>query len=159
MADAVTHAVTIRHNFETAHRLPQLGGKCQNLHGHSWWTEVTVSAPAMPEHIVIEFGAFKRGIRQWIDTYLDHGTMLGADDPLVPALQAQGSRLYRFGAANAVPAEKHAADLAWPTVESVAVLLGRVGAEVLAGMESAPGARITAVRVEETSVNAASWTR
>lgn len=155
----MTHAVTVRHNFETAHRLPQLGGKCDNLHGHSWWGAITVSAPSMPEGIVVEFGAFKRGIREWIDNHLDHGTMLGVADPLVPALLAQDCRLYRFGAADPTPAEGLAADLRWPTVENIAVLLGRVGDTILGRTESAPGARVTEVRVEETSVNTASWTR
>jgi len=155
----MSHTVTIRHNFETAHRLPQLGGKCQNLHGHSWWAVLTVCAPELSDEIVVEFGTFKRGFRRWIDTYLDHGTMLGATDPLVPALRSEACRIYQFGAADPLREEEHAADLAWPTVENVAVLLGRVGVAVLRQADAAPGALVTEVRVDETAVNSASWTR
>jgi 6-pyruvoyltetrahydropterin/6-carboxytetrahydropterin synthase len=119
---------------------------------------ITVSAPIMPQHVVVEFGTFKREIRKWIDSHLDHGTMLGAADPLVSALLGQGCRLYRFGARDPSEAEGYATDLAWPTVENVAVLLGRIGGVMLRKMESAPGARIAETYVEETRVNSSSWT-
>lgn len=154
----MTHSVVIRHNFETAHRLPVLGGKCLNLHGHSWWGRITMSVPALEQDTVAEFGAFKRAIRTWIDTYLDHGTILGAEDPLVAPLRDAGCRVFRFGAADPTDAEKLVADLAWPTVENVAVLLSRVGADALVGLDTAPGAEITEVHVDETQVNSAVWT-
>lgn len=89
--------VKVRHNFESAHRLPQLGGKCTNLHGHSWWAEVTVAGKLDARGIVVDFGVLKKSLRDWIDTHLDHGTMLGEADPLVPALIADGTKLFRFG--------------------------------------------------------------
>ena len=76
----------LQHNSETAHRLPHLPGKCTSLHGHSWQIQVTASFPALRRSIGAEFGAFKAGLRGWVDTNLDHGTMLGAGDPLVPVL-------------------------------------------------------------------------
>jgi 6-pyruvoyltetrahydropterin/6-carboxytetrahydropterin synthase len=154
----VTTAVAIRHTFETAHRLPQLGGKCENLHGHSWACHIVVSAPEAHRGVVVDFGAFKRAIRQWIDAHLDHGTMLGADDLLVLPLLSQRCRVFRFGAADAVDAEKLAADLAWPTVENVATLLGRMALAAIDSLEAAPGATVARVRVDETSVNTAFWT-
>lgn len=151
------HGVTVRHNFETAHRLPHLGGKCTNLHGHSWWVEVSVAAPALAASTVVEFGGFKAELRSWIDTHLDHGAMLGSDDPLAKTLADHGSKLFRFGAPEPLPSEEVAADLPHPTVEAVAVLLGRVAEGVLAGLDHAPGARIEGVRVTETHVNCAEW--
>lgn len=150
-----THAVTVRHNFETAHRLPHLGGKCASLHGHSWWVEVTAACQELASTAtVVEFGEFKKQLREWIDLRLDHGTMLGYQDPLRDALTADGSKLFVFGEAEAGPA---VADLEWPTVENVAVLLGRIAEKVIEGTESAQGARITRVVVKETHVNAAEW--
>ena len=35
-------AVTIATTFAAAHRLPEHGGKCQRLHGHTYGLEVTV---------------------------------------------------------------------------------------------------------------------
>lgn len=146
------NGVTVRHNFETAHRLPHLGGKCQNLHGHSWWVTIDIEAPELaPDGTVVEFGELKSAVRGWIDEHLDHATMLGAGDPLVTSLAEQLCRVFVFGAA------QHATDLLWPTVENVAVLLARVTTLLLADLIRATGATVTSVVVDETHVNAASW--
>lgn len=150
--------VAVRHNFETAHRLPHLGGKCRNLHGHSWWVEIAVAGPKGRDGTVIEFGEMKARLREWIDGYLDHGAMLGVGDPLVDALKADGTKLFRFGmpdADNTYPPERMATGLMWPTVENVAELLGRVTAHTIATL--APGASVSWVRVTETHVNAAEF--
>lgn len=140
----MSHGVTVRHNFETGHRLPNLPGKCESLHGHSWWTEVAVEAPALPlGGIVVEFGPFKQRLRKWIDTHLDHGLMLGPDDPLLPLLTPFG-KVYPV--------------LGWPTVENVAALIAGVAQDALQDLVRATGARVASVRVEETHVNAATWT-
>lgn len=134
----------MKHNFETAHRLPHLGGKCENLHGHSWWAEVTVSAPELDaQGIVVEFGAFKRVLRRWMDDFLDHGAMLGSADPLLPCLKEQGCKVYEFEQ--------------WPTVEAVAELIATQAQVFLESVDHAPGARISRVVVRETAVNAATW--
>lgn len=139
-------SVAVCHNFETAHRLPELGGKCFNLHGHSWWTEITVAAPGLNEQgIVVEFGAFKRGVREWIDEHLDHGAMLGTGDPLLAILRSQGSKVFEF-------------EDEWPTVEATAGLLASVASGILASVPHAPGTRVVSVDVRETAVNKASWT-
>lgn len=154
----MAHAVTVRHNFETAHRLPVLGGKCQNLHGHSWWCEITVSAPEMTDGTIVEFGALKSAIRRWIDTWLDHGAMLGAQDVLTATLVKESSKVFRFGATDAASdAEQYAVKLAWPTVENVAQLIASVAQDILASLSHAPVAQITCVTVHETHVNAAVW--
>ncbi|RBM18646.1 6-pyruvoyl tetrahydrobiopterin synthase [Prauserella sp. PE36] len=155
------HQITIEHTFETAHRLPHLGGKCTSLHGHSWRVAVPVIAPTLSDDVtVVEFGALKAGVRQWIDTYLDHGTMLGIHDPLAVHLAVAKCKVFRFGAdryTTVEDAELLAADLAWPTVEAVAVLLRRVSQAVLATLPCAPDARVGRVFVRETHLNAATY--
>lgn len=149
------HAVIVRHNFETAHRLPVLGGKCTNLHGHSWWAEITVDCPSLSDGVLVEFGCLKARLRTWIDEHLDHGAMLGHRDLLVGALAAAKSKLFVFGE------HELATDLEWPTVENVAVLLARVAVRVLVdgdGCGAHPAAQIAQVNVRETHVNAARWT-
>lgn len=138
------HAISIRHNFETAHRLPHLPGKCISLHGHSWWAEITVTAPQLDSGLVVQFGLLKRQLRSWIDEHLDHGVLLGPHDPLVPLLRANNCKVYE------VPG--------WPTVENIAALLARVASEALRHIDHAPGAEVTRVHVTETHVNAATWT-
>ena len=137
--------VTVRHNFEAAHRLPHLPGKCVSLHGHSWWVAITVSAPDVDaEGLVVEFGAFKNAVRGWIDANLDHGTLLGPNDPLVAPLRAAGCKVHLVAG--------------WPTVERVAALLGRVASDLVDVIHHAPGARVSAVDLQETHVNRAGWT-
>lgn len=152
----MTHSVTLRHNMETGHRLPHLAGKCTSLHGHSWWVEVTIEAPKLASGTVVEFGAYKAHLRGWIDHYLDHGLMLGADDPLVPLLRPEG-KVFVFGETFGV-GDGMALDLPWPTVENVAVLLSRAATQLLGNLDHAPDARVVRVDVSETHVNAASWT-
>jgi 6-pyruvoyltetrahydropterin/6-carboxytetrahydropterin synthase len=141
----MTRSVTVTHNFETGHRLPHLEGKCQSLHGHSWWVEVTVQAPGDPG-IVVEFGPFKKAIRSWIDDHLDHGLMLGLNDPLLKTLAAHG-KVFAFS--------EHYGG--WPTVENVAGLLAEISQDALRTFTRAHDARVERVRVSETSVNAAEW--
>ena len=156
----MAHEVTVEHTFvETAHRLPHLGGECTSLHGHSWQVTVTMTAPRLAgDGTVVEFGALKAGVRQWIDTYLDHGTMLGAGDRLVAPLTEDGSTVFRFGADPApTDAETLATDLPWPSVEAVAVVLRRMTQHVLASLPCAAGARVGRVLVRETHRNAAAY--
>lgn len=137
------HTVSVRHNFETAHRIPHLAGKCENLHGHSWWAEVTVTAAELAAGTVVEFGTFKRELRAWIDQHLDHGTMLGPGDPLLPVLRAERCKVFEVEG--------------WPTVENVAALLADVAGDVLTDLVRAPGAYVSRVHLAETHVNAATW--
>lgn len=138
------YEVTVRHNFETAHRLPHLEGKCQSLHGHSWWASVTVESELLrPGGVLVEFGPFKQKLREWIDTNLDHGSMLGSEDPLLPTLRAHGCKVYEMPQ--------------WPTVEEVAAEIARQAETVLHELVRAPGAKVVRCVVQETHVNQASW--
>lgn len=168
LAEPGMYGVAIRHNFETAHRLPNLGGKCRNLHGHSWMATITATAPALTaDGTVVEFAVFKGTLRHWIDTYLDHGTMLGDKDPLVRALDDEGSKLLVFGRPQPKPRNGSpcipamAEHLDWPTVENVAILLRWAAEGCLATLppgSQAGGVTVTGVHVAETAVNAATWT-
>lgn len=142
----MTASVVVRHNFECGHRLPILAGKCQSLHGHSWWAAVTVEAPGQPT-TVVEFGAFKATLREWIDTHLDHGLMLGEEDPLCPLLSGYG-KVFPFTAEHG----------SWPTVENVALLLAMVATDCLEALPRAPRSFVSRVEVNETHVNGAVWT-
>lgn len=139
----MTSLVTVRHNWETGHRLPHLPGKCQSLHGHSWWGEVTVAGEVDDNGVLVEFGAFKAQLREWIDLRWDHGLILGSADPLVPVLINHG-KVYVMDA--------------WPTVENVASHLAGITMGVIIAMGGDP-AMVVRVDVTETHVNRASWVR
>lgn len=164
--------ITVEHNFETAHRLPALGGKCVNLHGHSWRVLWEISGQPDEDGILVEYGDLKRVLRSWVDSHLDHGVMLGAGDSLVQPLLDEGCRLFRFGVEkdertlngwqHARPPLPDAEDLitdhGWPTVESVAVLLARVATLLLPAAGGNDSLEVERVVVRETAVNGATWT-
>lgn len=147
-------AVLIRHNFEMAHRLPVLPGKCMNLHGHGWWAEITVEGPMDSNGVIVEYGRLKKSVREWIDAYLDHGTALGIDDPLIKALDEDPyhSKTFVFGADEDYP------EFPWPTVEAIAHLLAETTQNLIDKTVGLSGL-VTRVKVDETHVNSAIWTR
>jgi len=131
--------LAVEHNFETAHRLPFLGGKCQNVHGHSWLVKVhlqnLIIAGGVDENgISMEYASIKKVVRQWIDTYLDHGMMIGRDDSLLDDLWNDGCKVFIFGTNienedgidNYEDVYKQGAGYKgkpWPTVEAVAEMI------------------------------------
>lgn len=143
------YRIEIGHNVEMAHRLSTENSplKCQSIHGHSWWVSVEISAEAPDEDgIVVEFGAFKKAWRRWLDDHLDHALVLHAEDPLFSHLKDFPAplRLYTLHAN--------------PTTEILAAHLAERAAAILSDVvaEGHP-ARVTRVHLQETRVNAASW--
>ena len=143
------YSIEIRHNFETAHRLASLGSpeKCRSIHGHSWWCTVRIEGHALDEDgILVEFGAFKRAWRGWLDDHLDHHLVLQQDDPVGPALRAVCPEMR----IHTVPFN--------PTTEELARYLHERATAVLAAvLPAGVAARVSAVHIQETAVNAASW--
>lgn len=158
-------AIAIRHNFETAHRLPFLGGKCASIHGHSWWATVNlmrydVDGGMMANGISADFSAVKKVIRGFIDDYLDHGLMLGAEDALLRDVAHDGGKLFVFG----TPPEDNMPSVdywddgpPWPTVEAVAMMLAKELQETFDNLAQEWGVKIwiDSVKVEEGHVNSA----
>lgn len=66
------YEVTISRSFSAAHTLREIGGKCEELHGHNFKVEVTVVAERLnPEGLVLDF----RHLKGWTDealAMLDH---------------------------------------------------------------------------------------
>ena len=62
------YEVTIIKSFSAAHLLAQIGGKCEELHGHNFKVEVTVRALKLnKEGILIDF----RLVKKWLGDILD----------------------------------------------------------------------------------------
>jgi 6-pyruvoyltetrahydropterin/6-carboxytetrahydropterin synthase len=62
------YEVTIRKSFSAAHLLREIGGKCEELHGHNFIVEVSVAADSLNEEgLLIDFRLLKR----WTDEILD----------------------------------------------------------------------------------------
>lgn len=143
--------------FEAAHRQPEVGGKCFNLHGHSFKVTVTLYNNSLPGGIStksalsIEFSHVKGIIRGWIDHMFDHATLLGVqDEPLLSELEKLGSKVYTFGDGGDYEA------LPWPSVEAIAHCLGEKLTEVVRDAVG-PYATVESVMVSETDVNTYIW--
>lgn len=61
------YEVTIIKSFSAAHLLAEIGGKCEELHGHNFKVEVTVGAMELNEEgILIDF----RLVKKWLGEIL-----------------------------------------------------------------------------------------
>jgi 6-pyruvoyltetrahydropterin/6-carboxytetrahydropterin synthase len=69
---AAMYEVTIRKSFSAAHILKEIGGKCEELHGHNFTVEVTVAGPSLNgEDLLIDFRVLKGWTNEILDG-LDH---------------------------------------------------------------------------------------
>lgn len=79
----MAYILAVKHNIEVAHRLFELPGKCENIHGHSMWVTLELKGE-LDEHGImegIEFGSLKKEFRSYLDTNYDHHLLLNEDDP------------------------------------------------------------------------------
>ncbi len=66
------YRLTIHTHFAAAHNLINYQGDCENLHGHNWKVEVTVSARELDKAgLGIDFKVLKRETNEVLDL-LDH---------------------------------------------------------------------------------------
>ena len=66
------YEVTVKKTFSAAHRINEIGGKCEALHGHNFLVEVSVAAESLNEEgLLIDFRILKRWTEEVLDQ-LDH---------------------------------------------------------------------------------------
>ena len=142
------YRIDITHNFETAHRLshPDAPPKCQSIHGHSWWATVTLAGPDLDERgMLVEFGAFKKAWRGFLDDEVDHHLAVQQDDPVAAAiLTVQPDARILF-----LPQD--------PSTEFFARWIHERTAEILERVDPSGRARVERVHIQETKVNSASY--
>lgn len=74
------YEVTIRKSLAAAHKLAEIGGKCEDLHGHNFQVEVTVASEQLNDlGILIDF----RTVKKWLSEVLD-----GLDHKYINDLEA-----------------------------------------------------------------------
>ena len=141
-----TATVVVSHGFEAAHRLPRAGGKCSNVHGHSWVVEWHVTGRIGRSGSVVDAETLHQRLSEWTDAALDHGCLLGVADPLLPALLEDGGKVHVFG-------DEHepCSDLPWPTAENLAVLLHRVATDTIEHLGKAGPLHVSRVLVRQTA--------
>jgi 6-pyruvoyltetrahydropterin/6-carboxytetrahydropterin synthase len=66
------YEVAIKKTFSAAHRIREIGGKCEALHGHNFLVEVSVASESLnAEGLLIDFRILKRWTEEVLDQ-LDH---------------------------------------------------------------------------------------
>ena len=80
------YEVTVSSHFSGAHRLRHLHGKCEQLHGHNWKVEISVSADRLSrEGLVIDFHILKQTLEKVLKpldhTYLNDLPHFSAKEP------------------------------------------------------------------------------
>jgi 6-pyruvoyltetrahydropterin/6-carboxytetrahydropterin synthase len=86
--------IFVKHNIEVAHRLLNLEGKCQQIHGHSMMVTLEVHADKDADGYALgsdgtplDFGLLKRWFRNYLDQIWDHHLHLNQADPLAGEIQ------------------------------------------------------------------------
>jgi 6-pyruvoyltetrahydropterin/6-carboxytetrahydropterin synthase len=87
-------SVKVKHNVEMAHRLSQLPGKCEQIHGHSWWVTLEVFGEPDATGVIINFTDMKKAFRGFLDGHYDHRLLLNKQDPLLEDVPEPGQTLY-----------------------------------------------------------------
>lgn len=88
--------ITKQFTFEMAHALMGYPGKCQNIHGHSYKMEVTVTGQPQPESgMVIDFKLLKDIVYKTVVDQFDHHLVLNqqVDEELIHAVQKNFERV------------------------------------------------------------------
>src|SRR5260370_17904732 len=66
------YEVTVEQTFAAAHFLRDYKGKCENLHGHNYRVQITISGERLCSNgLLVDFVDLKRWVRQTVDK-LDH---------------------------------------------------------------------------------------
>ena len=85
------YSVTRLIHFCYGHRLLNYSGKCRQLHGHNGKLEVTMRRDSLDKlGMVMDFEDIKLTVQKWVDTELDHKTLLNEKDPMVKVLRDMG---------------------------------------------------------------------
>jgi 6-pyruvoyltetrahydropterin/6-carboxytetrahydropterin synthase len=76
-------SIKVKHNVEMAHRLFLTPGKCESIHGHSWWIDLQLFGDTDEKGILagLNFTDVKKEFRNYLDTNFDHRLLLNHNDP------------------------------------------------------------------------------
>lgn len=90
MQNQLSSSIWVQHNIEVAHRLLNLPGKCQQIHGHSMIVAMYLTGPLNQDGVLLglDFGAVKKAFRTFLDSDYDHHLLLNEADPWTRQLRA-----------------------------------------------------------------------
>ena len=88
------YEVTIKKSFSAAHLLKEIGGKCEELHGHNFLVEISVAAESLNEEgLLIDFRVVKRWTDEALEA-LDHKYL--NDLPMFQGLSPSSENIARY---------------------------------------------------------------
>ncbi len=68
-----TTSLTKRFTFDSAHKLPNYKGKCKNLHGHTYFLEVTIRGTINDKTgMIMDFSDIEKTVNESVIKKLDH---------------------------------------------------------------------------------------
>ena len=91
--------VTKEFAFEMAHALSRYDGKCENVHGHTYFLSITVAGEPEPDHgssrngMVMDFSDLKMLVKDLILDPFDHALVLNETDPRIRDLKQISSKI------------------------------------------------------------------
>ena len=140
-------SIDVTHNAEIAHRLMNLPGKCQNIHGHSLNINLSLFGTLDVNGILDgqDFGSIKGAFRGHIDRNFDHHLLLNEEDEWAEHLRRPGDigSGYKLPGLVTFPGD--------PTTENLAKWICEWAASVW-------DLRPISISIRETSTNGASYT-
>jgi 6-pyruvoyltetrahydropterin/6-carboxytetrahydropterin synthase len=150
-------SIILRHNIEIAHRLMNLPGKCQQIHGHGMQVKLTISGVLNDQGILggLDFHSVKKTFRSYLDDTWDHHLHLNALDPWADYLvfaKPQETLQGKPWEGGKLPGLR-----VWPqdpTTENIALW---VYAEMWDNFNKNPLVYGLSIEVDETRVNGASF--
>lgn len=107
--------------FDSAHRVMDERFKCYNLHGHTYRYELHFRVTKLaPIGYAVDFKEIKRVHMEFIDRYLDHGTIVNPQDAQVIDLcKRLNSKLWIMGVGTTPYFNEVNAPYINPTVENI----------------------------------------
>jgi 6-pyruvoyltetrahydropterin/6-carboxytetrahydropterin synthase len=137
--------ISVKHNIEMAHRLYLTPGKCEQIHGHSWWVTLEMVGIVDDHGLLsgLNFSTIKRLFRRHLDSTYDHQLLLNSNDPWAGKLHIQDTEGWtRLPGLTTFMGDD-------PTTENLA--------EAIASWACLEFERPVSISVWETSVNNATW--
>lgn len=95
--DFLMYLLTVKEDFDAAHRIVGYPGKCDKLHGHCWTVEVSVAGNQLDElGMVVDFKYLKAQVRDILNIY-DHRYLNELPDfsDMNPTAENIASAIYR----------------------------------------------------------------
>lgn len=91
------YKIIVKIKYEYAHRLIHHAGKCKHVHGHGGKATIEFAANTLNDNsFVMDFADVKTPLKKWINEFWDHAYLANEADPLLPALTAEGMKIFTF---------------------------------------------------------------